>query len=86
MEFNSDMKSLRVWRTIIKDKNKLLSVPVKGRPKKKKWMIYKEMGLFLQSEMVDIIYGFQELGFTISLGGEWVEVGRIFYFTAQIER
>lgn len=49
-------------------------------------MIYKEMGLFLQSEMVDIIYGFQELGFTISLGGEWVEVGRIFYFTAQIER
>lgn len=43
-------------------------------------MIYKEMGLFLQSEMVDIIYGFQELGFTISLGGGgWRWVG---FFTS----
>lgn len=33
MEFNSDMKSLRVWRTIIKDKNKLIFVLIEDGAK-----------------------------------------------------
>lgn len=33
VKFNSDMKSFKVWRTFIKDKNKLISLPIEGRAK-----------------------------------------------------